>query len=100
LLTLLTLRRQGRWPVFEREIRRMPDPPWTAEKRSRLSLATLTAPPPRWALPAVGPRYVLLQAVTVGGYELVSANDCPERDPAAWRLEAVTEDDFAAGAAV
>ncbi|GIL60556.1 hypothetical protein Vafri_15101 [Volvox africanus] len=37
------------------------------------------------------------QAVVVGDYELVSANDCPERDPADWRLEAVTEQDFTEG---
>ncbi|EFJ50495.1 hypothetical protein VOLCADRAFT_103955 [Volvox carteri f. nagariensis] len=37
------------------------------------------------------------EPVVVVGYELVSANDCPERDPAEWRLEAVTEQDFTAG---
>ncbi|KAG2432742.1 hypothetical protein HYH02_012876 [Chlamydomonas schloesseri] len=36
-------------------------------------------------------------AVVVSGYELVSANDCPERDPAAWRLEGVAQADFEAG---
>ncbi|GFR48158.1 hypothetical protein Agub_g9993, partial [Astrephomene gubernaculifera] len=35
--------------------------------------------------------------VCLSSYELVSANDCPERDPADWRLEGVTEADFAAG---
>mgnify|MGYP001806624014 CR=1 FL=1 len=38
------------------------------------------------------------QAVVLTGYELVSANDCPERDPAAWRLEGVSQADFEAGA--
>ncbi|GIL91490.1 hypothetical protein Vretimale_18777 [Volvox reticuliferus] len=37
------------------------------------------------------------QAVIVSDYELVSANDCPERDPAEWRLEVVTEQDFTEG---
>ncbi|KAG2424614.1 hypothetical protein HXX76_014339 [Chlamydomonas incerta] len=36
-------------------------------------------------------------AVVVTGYELVPANDCPERDPAAWRLEGVVQADFDAG---
>ncbi|PNH04759.1 Uroporphyrinogen decarboxylase 2, chloroplastic [Tetrabaena socialis] len=38
-----------------------------------------------------------LQAVVVAGYELVSANDSPERDPAAWRLEGVSQEDYTAG---
>ncbi|KAG2496548.1 hypothetical protein HYH03_005371 [Edaphochlamys debaryana] len=38
-----------------------------------------------------------LPAAVVGAYELVSANDSPERDPAAWRLEGVTQADFEQG---
>ncbi|GLC33910.1 hypothetical protein PLESTB_000816900 [Pleodorina starrii] len=37
------------------------------------------------------------QAVVLYGYELVSANDSPERDPADWLLEGVTEQDFTEG---
>jgi hypothetical protein len=40
------------------------------------------------------------QAQSLGGYELLSANDCPERDPAAWRLEGVSQADWEAGAAL
>lgn len=37
------------------------------------------------------------QAPRLLSYELQSANDCPERDPAAWRLEAVRQEDYEAG---
>lgn len=38
-----------------------------------------------------------MQPVVLTSYELVSANDSPERDPSSWRIEAVTEEDFTAG---
>ncbi|KXZ54930.1 hypothetical protein GPECTOR_3g100 [Gonium pectorale] len=38
-----------------------------------------------------------LPPVSLSCYELISANDSPERDPAAWRLEGVTEADWRAG---
>lgn len=37
-------------------------------------------------------------AVVLAQYTLTSADDCPERDPADWRLEGVTEADAARGA--